>query len=408
MYSHDRESKERIPIDQPLVRANIGAMESDQHINTKKRSLLYRSFMKGLSIVLPAIITITLFVWVWDILRVYVVELTISAVDSVHVFEPRKLSQEELDRIDIKFFHEPKTNPNTVFEPVARTQANLKRNPVIADLPPEYHGFSPPGQARSLLQVILDANGWEREYDPLNGTVRTYHWFEYVLAAVFGLTLVVLLGLFTRNFAGRRLVSLLEWFVTRTPGIKSVYPHAKQLVEFFFSENKMLEFDTVAIIEYPRKGLWSVVFVTGSGLRTLQEHTGVRMVTVYVPSSPAPMTGYTMVMAAEDVIPLDISVENAMKFVVSGGVLSPISETVRPASGAQFALANTIDKQVRERRMTQMINKDKLKKKSDGDSDNDKEPEDQPDDDSNEEITSDKDSDDTDDTVIAPSSDEPR
>jgi uncharacterized membrane protein len=225
--------------------------------------------------------------------------------------------------------------------------------------------MTPPGQRRSVLQLILDTNAsengqngiWKRDYDDF-GRVIAYNWFDYLLASVLGLALVVLLGFLARNFFGRKFVALLEWFVTRVPVVKSIYPHAKQLVEFFFTDSKPIEFNTVAVIEYPRHGLWSLAFVTGSGLKAVQEATGKRMVTVYVPSSPAPMTGYCMIMPAEDVIQIDVSVEDAMKFVISGGVLSPKEQQVKPASGAQYALTHDISEQIRKRQTT-MLQKSK-------------------------------------------------
>ena len=330
----------------------------------RKSGPVQRAFLKGLAIILPAVITIAIFAWVWDILRVYVVELTIKAIDSVAVIEPRELTPEELSYLDEGFFKRPSDQlTNRPLEQQYRTEANLRKMPAITDLPPSRRGYSPPGENRSVLQAILDANGWGRDYDGA-GNVEEYgyNWFDYLLAAIVGMALVVLLGFLARNFAGRKLVSLLEWFVTRVPVVKSIYPHAKQLVEFFFTDNKAIEFETVAIIEYPRHGLWSIVFVTGAGLRSVQDVTGRRMVTVYVPSSPAPMTGYTMVVAAEDVIQIDISVEEAMKYVISGGVLAPVDEMVRPSSGAQMALAGSIDKQV-ERRKTSLMHRDQLLKK---------------------------------------------
>lgn len=370
----------------------------------RKTGPLTKAFLKGLSIVLPAIITIAVFAWVWEILRVNVVELLIRGIDSVALFEPRRLSRTE--RAFLKEFNPPKyvvymewavedwgrdlTADETVSERQAFETEQLKSarekadalqrarleaekegrpapidnsndvrlNVLIRDLPETSWGASPPLRRRGVLQLILDANRWHREYDPDTGRALSFHWFEYLLATIVGLTLVVLLGFGTRNFLGKRLVALLEWFVTRTPVVKSVYPHAKQLVEFFFSEKKPLEFDTVCAIEYPRERCWSIAFVTGSGLQTLQEHTGKRMVTVYVPSSPAPMTGYTMFLAADEVVKLDINVEEAMKIVISGGVLMPLQETVRPASGAQLALTQKINEQIRERQTTLLSKSD--------------------------------------------------
>ncbi|MCC6466582.1 MAG: DUF502 domain-containing protein [Planctomycetes bacterium] len=377
--------------------------------------------MKGLAILLPAIITIALFAWAWDILRTNVVELSIRGIDSIAVFEPRRLSKDERDYLQriseekylayMKWAAEGWGGEIIANETLDEKEAYLLRladlaarrkglsesleevrlrggggrsgsketaeleeqirrldalllagpdrvNILIRDLPDASWGYSPPLRPRGPLQYVLDANKWPREQDPDTGRVLSYHWFDYLLASLLGLVLVVLLGFGTRNFLGRRVVQLVEWFVTKTPVIRSVYPHAKQLFEFFFSDNKSIEFDTVCVVEYPRPGLWSIAFVTGAGLKTLQESTGKRMVTVYVPSSPAPMTGYTMFVAADEVLQLDITVEDAMKLVISGGVLAPKAELVRPASGAQFALAHSINEQVRHRH-TQILRKAK-------------------------------------------------
>ncbi|MBZ0135722.1 MAG: DUF502 domain-containing protein [Planctomycetes bacterium] len=333
---------------------------------SKKRKMgpIGRAFIKGVSILLPAVITIAIFAWVWDILRVYVIELTIQGIDSVKIYEPRALTKTELDYLDDSFFVVivPANGEAWSSGEAVRNAESLRRMPRVMDLPAEYQGLTPPGKHRSVLQYILDENGWQRNYDPVSGRVVGYNWFDYLLASVLGLTLVVLLGFLARNFLGRKFVALLEWFVTRVPVVRSIYPHAKQLVEFFFSDNKSIEFDTVAVIEYPRHGLWSIVFVTGTGLKTVQEATGKRMVTVYVPSSPAPMTGYTMIMPAEDVIQVDMTVEEAMKFVVSGGVLPPKDEHVKPASGAQYALTHTINEQVRKRQTTMLRKAEALRK----------------------------------------------
>jgi len=279
------------------------------------------------------------------------------------MFEPRPLSQFELNELPEALFRTDKLGEDGR---VIRTEENLKRPPRVMELPPATQGLTPPGQDRSVLQAILDANNWKRRYDPISGRVQGYNWFDYLCASLLGLSLVVLLGFLARNFLGRKLVALLEWFVTRVPIVRSIYPHAKQVVDFFFDNKKPIEFETVAVIEYPRRGLWTIVFVTGSGLKSVQEHTGQRMVTVYVPSSPMPMTGYTMVVSTDQVVQIDISVEEAMKFVVSGGVLAPAEELVRPTSGAQYALSHGIDQQIRDRQ-TSILRKSQALKKIEAD-----------------------------------------
>src|SRR5690606_6617130 len=195
----------------------------------KKTGPITRAFLKGLSIILPAVITIAIFAWVWDVLRVYVVELTIQAIDSVKLYEARKLSPEELEYLPDNFF--VANGAEGAVPASVHSELTLRRMPRVMDLPEQYQGLTAPGQARSLLQYVLDANNWQRTYDPVNGRVVSYHWFDYLLASVLGLTLVVLLGFLARNFFGRKFVGLLEWFVTKVPVIRSIYPHAKQLVE---------------------------------------------------------------------------------------------------------------------------------------------------------------------------------
>lgn len=326
--------------------------------NKRKTGPITRAFLKGLSILLPAVITIAIFAWAWGILRTNVVELTIQGVDLISVFPARELTPSEVEHLRTRKpekydLYQLWLKGESTADPAHRGD-KAERAVLVGDLPEESWGYSPPMKARGLLQYILDANQWRREYHPVTGRAERYHWFDYLLASVLGLVLVVLLGFLARNFFGRKFVGLLEWFVTRVPVVKSIYPHAKQLVDFFFTDNKPIEFDTVAIVEYPRVGLWSICFVTGSGLKTLQDTTKKRLVTIYVPSSPAPMTGYTMLVAAEEVIPVDMSVEDAMKYVISGGVLAPKEEQVKPASGAQYALSHNINEQIRKRQTTML------------------------------------------------------
>jgi uncharacterized membrane protein len=106
------------------------------------------------------------------------------------------------------------------------------------------------------------------------------------------------------------------------PVVKQVYPYVKQVVDFLFSDDSPMEFNRVVALEYPRKGLWSVGFVTGDSLRTLRESSG-KAVSVFIPSSPTPFTGYTITVPVEELIEMPISVEEAIRFAISGGVLIP-------------------------------------------------------------------------------------
>ncbi len=79
-------------------------------------------------------------------------------------------------------------------------------------------------------------------------------------------------------------------------------------------------------VQYPRKGIWSLGLVTGPGMRTLHQNLGGDLLTVFIPSSPTPVTGYTITVNRRDVIDLPISIDNALRFTVSGGVIMPMNQ----------------------------------------------------------------------------------
>ena len=106
------------------------------------------------------------------------------------------------------------------------------------------------------------------------------------------------------------------------PIIRKVYPYIKQLVDFLFSENDTPKFSGVVAVEYPRKGIWSVGFMTGESLKSIEEKLP-DSVTIFIPSSPTPFTGYTITVSKKDTIDLPLTVEEAIRFAVSGGVLVP-------------------------------------------------------------------------------------
>jgi len=146
-----------------------------------------------------------------------------------------------------------------------------------------------------------------------------------LIGLVVSILLVIALGSLAGGYIGRRALNRAERALHVIPVVRSVYPYTKQLVDFFLAERK-IEFKNVVSIQYPRPGLWSIAFVTSSGLQTLRGATRRNLVSVFVPSSPMPMTGYTIFLPAEEVIPLPFTVDEALRVVVSGGVLIPPHE----------------------------------------------------------------------------------
>lgn len=138
------------------------------------------------------------------------------------------------------------------------------------------------------------------------------------------LVITFLVGLALASFIGRHLMAFLERVVVNLPVIKTIYPYAKQFADFVKPDaQKKQEFKRVVAVEYPRKGIYSIGFVTSDEFPLLQAKSGKRCVAVFVPSSPAPFTGFLIYVPEEETLDLGITVDEALPILISGGVLTP-------------------------------------------------------------------------------------
>ncbi len=149
------------------------------------------------------------------------------------------------------------------------------------------------------------------------------NWFGFLLA-IGG---IYFFGKFIASFVGRAVWRLTEHTFLRLPIIKQIYPYIKQVTDFLLSERKV-KFTRVVAVEYPRKGIWSLGLVTGAGMKTLKEAQAEDLLTVFIPSSPTPVTGYTITVKRDDVIDISMTFDEALRFTVSGGVIMPSREQV--------------------------------------------------------------------------------
>jgi len=152
-----------------------------------------------------------------------------------------------------------------------------------------------------------------------------------------GLVLTVLVvlatGMLVANLFGRRLLALWERLLARIPLVRSVYSAVKQLAETMFSGGGQ-SFRKVLLVEYPRQGLWTLAFQTGTGVGEAQQKTGRDVVNVYVPTTPNPTSGFFLMVPVEDVVELDMSVDDGLKMIISMGVVVPGGTTqVRDTRG---------------------------------------------------------------------------
>jgi uncharacterized membrane protein len=147
-------------------------------------------------------------------------------------------------------------------------------------------------------------------------------WYLSILGLIVAITLIYLAGMLLGGLIGRRLYEAFENLISRLPGFKHVYPHVKQLVNLVMGDHPMA-FKRVVLVEYPRKGVWSIGFVTSGSMRDIAHVAGESVLSVFVPSTPTPFTGFAINVAEREVIDLPISVDEAIRFMITGGVLIP-------------------------------------------------------------------------------------
>ncbi len=152
-------------------------------------------------------------------------------------------------------------------------------------------------------------------------------WYMRMIGIVAAIVGVYFAGRLLGGFFGRRIYRKVEGVITTVPVFKQVYPHVKQVVDFLFSDEKQIQFSRVVLVEYPRKGIWTIGLLTGETMASIAKESG-DAVTVFIPSSPVPATGYTITVPRSDVVDLPISVEEAIRFTISGGVLIPQHQTL--------------------------------------------------------------------------------
>ena len=156
-------------------------------------------------------------------------------------------------------------------------------------------------------------------------------WYMNYIGIIVAILAVYIAGRLLGGFLGRRLYARLEGLLTSIPLVKQVYPYVKQVVDFLISDDKPIQFNRVVMVEYPRRGIWSIGLVTGTPMRVVQEHVKPKegpTITVFIPSSPTPFTGYTIAVPKDSVIELPITIDEALRFTISGGVLVPDHQTV--------------------------------------------------------------------------------
>ena len=141
------------------------------------------------------------------------------------------------------------------------------------------------------------------------------------LGVVLTAIIVLVTGMIVTNLFGMQLYTIGERILQRIPLVRSIYAAVKQVTESMFSSGK--SFRKVVLVEYPRLGMWSLAFQTGSGAEEIRNKTGRDIANVFIPTTPNPTSGFFLMVPQEDVIELDMSVDDGLKLLLSVGVVVP-------------------------------------------------------------------------------------
>lgn len=301
-------------------------MTIDMELNDPEPSRIVgfrRAILRGLGVVLPPLLTIAVLIWAWSTIETYLLNPLESQIRTVVV----RSIQETYARV-------PSGATATGEKKLDGFTYKGKR--YVPD--PTGRRFFP-DYVKKIVDEKMDYFG---PYAPAPASANAY-WHRYVeleymprkivvpvFLIVFTTALYFLGRLFTFGI-GRWVVHAFDRAILRIPVVNKVYGGVKQVTDFAFSERD-IQFNRVVAIQYPSQGIWSLGFVTGSGMIEIADATGEPMLSVLMPTSPMPMTGFTVTVKRSEAIDLNLTVDEAIQFIVSCGVVVPPQQRmVRPA-----------------------------------------------------------------------------
>jgi uncharacterized membrane protein len=206
---------------------------------------------------------------------------------------------------------------------------------------PEWFTVSPEEitayRAQAGNPLVRDGSDAAVEREIRRGSLRAVwkNWAFGVLdltGLIIAIVLLYLAGRLLGSFVGRWFYARVEGLLRAIPGFKQVYPHVKQVVDLIMGDQKMA-FSRVVLVEYPRKGIWTVGLVTSSSLKPIADQAGGEVLCVFIPTSPTPFTGFTINVPAGECVDVDMTIDQALRFVITAGVLVPEKHQMPAASG---------------------------------------------------------------------------
>ncbi|MBN1590241.1 MAG: DUF502 domain-containing protein [Pirellulales bacterium] len=266
-----------------------------------------KAVLRGLGVVVPPLLTIVIFLWVAGTVNQFVLRPFASGVRYALVWHFEDEIQEEV--------------------PADRVAAKLK--PGVD--PTQYYYETPDRKfvPYAVYDLVRKNQGAEPLPETAKGVYRRYVELRYLkphvvvptFLAIFILVLY-LLGKFMAAGIGRIFVGAFERGILQLPLVRNVYSSVKQVTDFLFSP-RQIEYTRVVAIEYPRAGIWSLGLVTGESMLDIRAAANEPVLSILVPTSPMPVTGYTINVRKSEALDLNITIDQAFQFIVSCGVVVP-------------------------------------------------------------------------------------
>lgn len=278
-----------------------------------------RAVLRGLAVLLPPLLTIVIFLWIGKSVADYMLVPSekLARIALVNYFDGQTLPADAIPENQIQ--QGRAEHEGVLYQRV--DDGRFVRAQHYDDLHKSLRGDPMPKTAPAVYLKYIDRNILVRKYViPL-------------FLCVFILVLY-LLGRFLAAGAGRFFWMQFERIINRLPLVRNVYSSVKQVTDFLFSEGE-IEYTRVVAIEYPRRGVWSLGMVTGDSMLDIGCAANEPVLSVLVPTSPLPFTGFTVTIKRSEAVDLNITIDQAFQFLVSGGVVVPPHQLNRAVAEPQ-------------------------------------------------------------------------
>jgi len=292
-----------------------------------------RAVLRGLAVLLPPLLTIVIFLWVWNTVTDYILAPMEAGARRVLIshYQSKILPAERIPAGQVN--RDPAdaiTDGRASLDGVDYQQLPDGRFVLAEDydyLQRELDGALVPEKAKTFYQVYVD-----RRF------LQGYIVIPFFLCVF--LLVLYLLGKFLAAGVGRFFWMQFERLINRLPVIRNVYSSVKQVTDFMFSERD-IEYTRVVAVEYPRKGIWTLAMVTGESLLDIRSAANEPVLSVLIPTSPMPFTGFTVTVKKSETLDLNITIDQAFQFIVSCGVVVPGQQEM-PADQAPIVLPSAV------------------------------------------------------------------